>query len=151
MAYTTEALVRDEAGFTWNTDISADTINAYISEANAYIQWVVWWVYDLSLFTWDAFTWSQAETRLKLVERYLAAGLLLNKEFGTDDAVAEEWVLRIERAEWMLEQLRSKTMPVKLLDANWDEFATVASSNSGAISMTWVSDGDYEFSLDDEF
>ncbi len=85
MTFTTTEIVRSEAGFVTNANIPDSKITEYREEAYAHILGVVAATYDVSQFTGDLRTDSQASTRLGLVERYMAAGLLLNKEYGNDD------------------------------------------------------------------
>lgn len=86
MIYTGINIIREESGFTNNDDIVDETIQEYVNEANGYIRGVVASVYDVSEMESDAsFKTSQAFQYLRMCERLLAAGLLMNKEYGNDE------------------------------------------------------------------
>lgn len=117
--YSTVSRVRDEAGFKNNESISSTLIQQYLNKATAIVQSFVAKKYMLSGFSVD-FTGSQAEMVMQRCEELIAAGNLLNKEYGFEEDGTGKGDYKIKEAMDTLKAILDGTMI--LLDVDGDEY-----------------------------
>jgi phage gp36-like protein len=145
-AYTTNEKVRREAGFSGNTNIDEATITAALDAAHAVVVGIVSQHYTLPL--------SFVPESLKLIEARLAAGYLLQDEYGEQaEGTSKEGDKKVKWAMKQLDYIADGT--VQLLDSNGVGLAR--NQSAGMEGYPLVSDvddevaGERKFSIDMEF
>lgn len=119
MAYSTEAQIRGEAGFTDNANITAVKITGYQSAATSQIDGVLRRVYSLPL--------SSVPEILRLVEQKLAAGHLLLDQFGTEaEGTDFDGQKKVDWAEDQLTMIESGV--TQLVDTSGESLTKVTST-----------------------
>lgn len=129
MAYSALDDIRDEAGFTNNTNVEDADITPHQTRAFARIKGVVGSRYDLSNLTGAGFDSSDAKTILADIERLIAAGRLMNVQYPgdeTDDVRIGD--RKIEEGEGMLADIMEGN--IKLLDENEDEYDLISTNST---------------------
>ncbi len=132
--YATQSDVRTEAWFLWNPSITNELIEKYIIMWHSIVLSKISWKYDIINFTWSNFTDSQAETYLKTAEIMISAGLLLQKEFGSNYEDQKEGARRFRDWNDMLMQLYDTKNPVFLMWNDWLEYPRKSASQSWTIA-----------------
>jgi hypothetical protein len=149
MAYTTNQLVRDESGFTNNTDLTEATLTSYVSMAHGAVVGFVARIYDATKLSTN-FTNSQAEAYLQSVETLWASGLLLIKEYGAEAQDSDKnGYTKLNLAKSMLQDLEDEK--IVLLDSNNAEYDRGSTNVGGKISATGAVEGDNIFDVNDVF
>jgi hypothetical protein len=140
--------VRLEAGFVGNANVLNETIEKYVVMAHSIVVSNIASRYDTTLLTGANFTDSQAFEYLKTAEILIAAGLLLQKEFG-DEALNtdKEGTKRIEQGKNMLLQMHDKSTPVYLIGNDGVEFSRKSVSTAGTIAAPAFKSGEAFFSV----
>ncbi len=155
--YSTVSRVRDEAGFKNNENIPSSTIQQYLNKATAVVQSFVAKKYALSGFDTN-FTGSQAESVLQRCEELIAAGNLLNKEYGYEEDGTGKGDYKIKEAMDTLKAILDGTMI--LLDSEGNEYGVsttlsrITPSGSPVSSTDTNQDGDSmdrSFSISKQF
>lgn len=135
MSFTTVDRVRDESWFTWELNISDNSINWYLIQANWIIISNIATVYDASKLIWSLFVWSHAENMLKRIEELLASGYLLIKEYGPEwRDTDKDGYIKIKEAEKLLDKIINGD--IKLFDINYVEFWRQTTSSWALLKMT---------------
>ena len=80
-AFTTEPLVREDAGFSGNSNVTDDIINQYVNAANGEVSTSIASNYVVPLSTNDNYANSSTQNYLQYLATNLAAGLLLLKQY----------------------------------------------------------------------
>lgn len=152
MAYTTEARVRDETGFTWNTNITTTVIQGYLDQANGVVLSYVAARYDASkLKASSDFTDSQAENMLKRCEELLASGYLLIKEYWAEGADTDkDGYKKVEEATALLEMIMRGEIRLLKFSSKEFELATVNDQAAGLKSI-WATSWANIFSVKDQY
>ena len=92
MAYSTEANVKQEAGFENNANITSATVNRHISAADSRIDSILTKLYTLPL--------SETPALIEKISRYLAAGYLMLEEYGTEaEGTSKDGQAKVNQAE----------------------------------------------------
>jgi phage gp36-like protein len=100
MAYSTVAKIREEAGFTDNTNITNARVEDFQSIADSHIDGVLSRSYTLPLESTPAI--------IELLERKLAAGYLLLEEYGSEaEGTGKDGQAKIDFAEKKLNEIES--------------------------------------------
>lgn len=95
MSYSTNAKIRDEAGFTNNANITDDYITRFQSAATSQIDGIISRKYSLPL--------SETPELLEQIERKLAAGHLMLDEYGAEaEGTGKDGQKKVDWAESML-------------------------------------------------
>lgn len=116
--FTTVAKIRDECGFSENTNINDSVFEWYQTEANAHILSVVASRYSLVSVSalWSS---DPAKITLGLIEKLLTAGMMLNKEFPGDETEEEsDGNTKIDRGDNMLKQIADGSLRLLLADGS---------------------------------
>jgi len=131
--YSTVTRVRDETGFTNNTNIADAVIQGYLDQATGVVKSWASMRYDLNAFAVN-FTGSQGEQVLKRVEEMLASGWLLVKEYGADAEGGDKGgYKKLEKiAMTMLDAIAKGEM--RLLDTNNQEFTVLTKNPSAGVA-----------------
>jgi len=148
ITYTTTQKVRDEAWFTNNTNITDTNIDDYRIQANGRINTIIGQKYTLPLSS-SLLANSPAAWLLDLIEKLLAAGYLLWKEYWPDaEGTDKDGISRINRAEDMLKQIL--TGELKLIDNTGWAFNTTWGEN---LTISWYPNDstDRKFSIKMKF
>ncbi len=140
MPYSTTANVRAEGGFEENTNVTDALIDGYIVQADAEIDATLTRVYVMPL--------SETPALIEFVSRQLAAGLLLEKEYGYDDGARDAGERKLENGRQLLKDLADKT---KILLDSSNEQMTMVESGSIKFSPNAASTTERKFSMDQEF
>lgn len=112
MAYSTVTKIRDEAGFTGNTNVTDAKITTYQAAATSFIDGRISRVYSLPL--------DSTPDILELIERKLAAGHLLLDEYGEQaEGTSKDGNEKVKWAEGQLELIVSGALP--LIDSSTNE------------------------------
>lgn len=120
MSYSTNAKIREEAGFTGNTNVTNANITTYQDPATNFINGIVSRVYELPFAT--------VPDIIELIERKLAAGHLLLEEYGDQaEGTSKDGAAKVKWAEDTLKMIENGTMP--LVDASGVESAVVSRVN----------------------
>jgi len=131
----TNEQVKKEAGLGANEHIEPSIITSYAIEATAIWHSYVAKRYDLgTMLTSEKFKDSQAQIYLREAERFIAAGNLLNKEFGYQSTEEDEGRgdNKLKRGIDMLD-LIAKNMVV-LMDEDGNEFPDTSTGSRLTIS-----------------
>lgn len=135
MAYTTEAQIRQEAGFQNNSNVDSPTVVDYQTRAFNTVKGYVARRYSLSQLSGALFTSSQAESVLKQCECLLAAGWLLLNQYAGQPMGEANGKEKVDRAMGMLEDIAAGKL--KLLDTGATDFnSDVASVGGVAPALT---------------
>ena len=129
MAYTTEAKIRQEAGFQNNANVDATTIGQYQVRAFNTVKGYAARRYSLTLLSGATFTGSQAESVLEQCELLLAAGWLLLNQYAGQPMGEANGKEKVDRAMGMLEDIAAGKL--KLLDTLSAEFTSDVPSAGG--------------------
>ena len=114
MAYDSTENIRDEAGFTGNTNVADAKITAYQNAATSHIDGIISRTYTLPL--------TETPDILKLIERKLAAGHLLLDEYGDQaEGTSKDGQAKVNWAEEMLRAIEGGL--IRLLDSDQDVLA----------------------------
>jgi len=114
MAYDSTENIRDEAGFTGNTNVTDAKITAYQNAATSHIDGIISRTYTLPL--------TETPDILKLIERKLAAGHLLLDEYGEQaEGTSKDGQAKVNWAEEMLRAIEGGL--IRLLDSDQDVLA----------------------------
>jgi len=114
MAYDSTENIRDEAGFTGNTNVADAKITAYQNAATSHIDGIISRTYTLPL--------TETPDILKLIERKLAAGHLLLDEYGEQaEGTSKDGQAKVNWAEEMLRAIEGGL--IRLLDSDQDVLA----------------------------
>lgn len=106
MAYTTVEKVRDEAGFTGNSNITDTVILSYMSAANSHIDGILGRLYTVPL--------ADVPSIIELIERKLSAGHLLLDEYGVQaEGTSKDGNAKIKWAEDMLEAISNGVIELR--------------------------------------
>lgn len=149
--YTTSAKVRSEAGFDGNYNIHEPVIERYLEQAEAYVKSFIAGRYALASLTTN-FTGSQAETTLSRITELLAAGFLLQKEYGSDaQDTDKDGYKKQEEALAMLKDITTGTL--KLIDSLGNEYPNYSSASHSSIAHTipTLEDSPRRFSMGQKF
>lgn len=145
-AYTTNAKVRKEAGFEGNTNITEEQITDAINIAHSVVVGTVFQYYTLPV--------SYTTPLLELIERKLAAGYLLQQEYGEQAEGTSKEGDKLTK--WAMEQLKSiASGTIQLLDAS--DAVLARNQTAGMEGYPLISDpddkeaGERRFSIDMEF
>lgn len=115
MAYTTVAMVRQEAGFQNNPNVTDPVITQYQTRAYNLVRSFVSGRYDITLFSGSGFTGSQAESVLSQAELLIAAGYLISSEFQGQPRGDSEGKQKVADGMAILKQIASGEL--RLVDA----------------------------------
>ena len=149
MAYTTNQLVRDESGFTNNSDLTEATLTSYVGLAHGAVVGFVARIYDITALATN-FTGSQAEGYLQSVETLWASGLLLIKEYGAEAQDSDkDGYKKLQLAKSMLQDIEDGK--IILLDSNNAEYTENTVNNDGTITAGGAVEGDNIFDVNDVF
>lgn len=129
MAYTTEAQIRQEAGFQNNSNVTSATVTDYQTRAFNTVKGYAARRYSLTQLSGSLFTSSQAESVLKQCECLLAAGWLLLNQYAGQPMGEANGKEKVDRAMGMLEDIAAGKL--KLLDTNSSEFTSDIPSSGG--------------------
>ena len=155
LTYSTTLQIRREAGFYGNPDIDDDDIDAIRGQAYNIVRGIISGRYSIThLVPGDSlFTDSQAAGLLERAEILIAAGNLLNQEYGPEQ-MGEDYDgdRKIKEGKSLLFQLFDTKMPTRLIDVNGAEFEQVSDSSNGDEGpVMTMADGDRTFTVDQEF
>lgn len=135
MAYTTEAKIRQEAGFQSNSNVLSAVVLQYQTRAYNLVRSFVAGRYDISQFSGSNFTGSQAESVLEQCELLIAAGYLISKEFQGQPRGDSEGKQKVADGMAILKQIASGEL--RLVGVDGSEFLSgVPSEQSGAPEYT---------------
>lgn len=136
MAYTTEAKIRQEAGFQNNDNVESATITQYQTRAYNYVRSMVAGRYAITDLSGALFSGSQAESVLEQCELLLAAGWLLGSEFQGQPAKEAQGKEKVTEAKSILSEIAAGKL--RLLDVNGSEFSSAgaAGEQGGAPEYT---------------
>lgn len=152
MAYATVDQIRQEAGFTGNTNITDPNIQDHQSRATNLINSYVYAKYPKDTLATN-FSGSPAADMLELIEVQLAAGYLLLAEYGPDVDGDKNGNNKVGMAMALLKDI--KKGDAKLFDSNGDEFGQNSQSSSTPNLPKWTgpstTDSPRKFSVDDEY
>mgnify|MGYP000921627428 CR=1 FL=1 len=134
--YSTEAKIRQEAGFQSNNNVTSTTVTQYQTRAYNLVRSYVAGRYDLSQLAGSNFTGSQAESVLEQCELLLAAGYLISSEFQGQPRGENEGKGKIADAMSILKQITAGEL--RLVGVDGSEFTSggVAQEQSGAPEYT---------------
>lgn len=148
--YTTEPKVRSDAWFEGNPDVTVTSIGWYIDQANGVVNSSISTRYNITNLSGSLFIGSHAAKFLDRVEMILAAGYLLIKEYWAEDVEDDAaWQDKIEEAMSLLQDIEDWKM--RLLDKNWNEFATWKAEEKPVQGLAFSVSWKRSFSVDDEF
>jgi hypothetical protein len=149
--FTTVERVRSEAGFDANSLVTDATIQEYLDQGHAIVLGVVAGVYSVSSLAGVLFTGSHAEDYLKRAEELIAAGYLLQKDYGSQEFDTDKDGIR--KFQEGMDRLTALTEepPVRLLDVNNDEFTRVSPTIAGSPVAGISSSSTAKFSVDDTY
>ena len=103
-------------------------VDGYRSSSYSIIRSMIAGKYDLTVMDADAdFSTSPAAALLATIENLHAAALLLMKEYTGDDIGTQKGKDKMAYAERLLKQILEEGSNVKLIDADGNEYTTVAS------------------------
>ena len=123
--YATNTQVRDEAGFTYNTDITDSQIEAARVRAFSLINSKIGARYSLPISDNSCYATSPAKDMLANIELLLAAGYLLITEYGNEAVGTDkEGSKKVSIAEGMINDIVAGML--LLLCADGSEFTTNA-------------------------
>ena len=109
MSYDSTDNIREEAGFTGNTNVTEAKIIAYQGAATSHIDGIISRIYSLPL--------AETPNILKLIERKLAAGHLLLDEYGEQaEGTSKDGQAKVDWAEKMLQAIEDGL--IRLLDSD---------------------------------
>ena len=145
--YATSNDVRLEAWFQWNPNVTNDTIEKYIVMWHSIVLSRIAWKYNTTLFEGDNFTDSQAHVYLKTAEILISAGLLLQKEFGTNYEAEKEGARRFKDWNDMLMMMFDPKTPVFLIGNDGIEYPRKSVWTAWSITATSYSTGEPFFGV----
>ena len=117
--YTDVANVKQESGFTNNTNIVSATVTRHITASESHIDSIISKLYTLPL--------SSVPGVIEKVARYLSAGSLMLEEYGTEaEGTSKDGQAKIDWANDMLTQISDGT--VRLVGSDGVELPTNSSS-----------------------
>lgn len=153
--YSSTLQVRTESGFYGNPDISDDTIDAIRNQAYNIVRGIVAGKYNIThLVPGDTlFDSSQAAGLLERAEILIAAGNLLNQEYGPEQMWQDyDGDRKIKEGKSLLFQLFDNKAPTRLIDSTGFEFTGTSPTDNGddGIVMT-ISDAPRAFTVDQQF
>ncbi len=133
--YSTEAKIRQEAGFQSNDNVESATVVQYQTRAFNLVRSYVSGRYSITQFTGSNFTGSQAESVLEQCELLIAAGYLISSEFQGQPRGENEGKGKVADGLSILKQVA--TGELRLIGVDGAEFsAEVAQEQSGAPEYT---------------
>lgn len=141
MAYSTTAAIRQEAGFTNNSNILDALITTHQTAATAIINSHVSAVYDIASFTGSNWTGSDGANFLKKTEELLAAGFLMLAEYGLQEEgdtkngqikvdQAIQWLTNIKNGDMKLLGVDKSELPKTGLNARLAPASAISSSTA---------------------
>ena len=137
--FTTTELVRDEAWFTNNLDITDAHIDWYILQAEWEVVSYIANIFDITEFSWSNFTNSQAEAFLQRIETLLASWYLLIREYWLEwKDTNSDWYIRCKEARDMLNKIWS--WDINLFKTDYTSFTRTAISIGWFITMSTPDD-----------
>lgn len=135
MSYSTTAQIRDEAGFTNNSNISDAQIDTFRNQAYWLVVSWISGVYNISNLSWNNFTWSTAEYMLQRIEILFGAWYLLLDQYWNNDLWSWKTPFnRIYQAEAMLSKIVS--WETRLVWLDWVQFDRIWKSTSGWVAKS---------------
>ena len=134
--YSTEAKIRQEAGFQSSINITSTVVVQYQTRAYNLVRSFVAGRYDITQFTGSLFTGSQAESVLEQCEILIAAGYLEQSQFEGQPRGENSGAKKVADAMATLKQIASGEL--RLIDANGSEFTSggVSQEQSGSAEYT---------------
>lgn len=133
--YSTEAKIRQEAGFQNNTNVTATVVTNYQTAAYHKVNGYVAKRYSIANLAGTPFTNSQASIVLEECERLIAAGSLLMDQYAGQQMGEQGGKEKLDRAQKMLDDIAAGTL--KLIDVNNNVF-TADVPISGGLSMSYT-------------
>lgn len=156
ITYSTTLKVRQEAGFYGNPDVSDDTIDSYREQWYGIVLGIVAGRYDITNLQPGSslLSWSQASLVLERAEILIAAGNLLNQEYGSEQMGQDyDGDRKIKEGKSLLMQIFDPKAPTKLIGNNGLEFTQVSTASDSwedGIVMT-MSEAPRAFTVDQVF
>lgn len=156
--YSTEAKIRQEAGFQSNDNVSSTVVVQYQTRAYNLVRSYVSGRYNITQFTGSNFTGSQAESVLEQCELLIAAGYLISSEFQGQPKGDSEGKQKVADGISILKQIA--TGELRLVGVDGSEFTSgaVTLDQGGAAEYTapprTVADpdsSDKKFSVNDRY
>lgn len=136
MPYTTEAKIRQEAGFQNNDNISSTVIGQYQTRAYNLVRSFVSGRYDITLFSGANFTGSQAESVLEQCELLIAAGYLISAEYQGQPRGDSEGKQKVADGMAILKQIASGELKLVGLDGALFPSGSVPLNQGGTAEYT---------------
>lgn len=129
MAYSTVANIKQEAGFTNNSNITEATVTRHLTAADSQIDSVIGKLYTLPL--------ASTPGLIERISRYLAAGSLMLEEYGTEaEGTSKDGKAKIDAAMKDLNSIASGL--ITLVDSSGVPLA--ANTTSGVYMNGWPDD-----------
>ena len=111
MAYSNITNVREEAGFTGNSNVVDSKITAYLNAANSHVDGVLGRLYSVPL--------ASTPSVVELIERKLAAGHLLLDEYGEQaEGTSKDGNEKVKWAEDMLDAIQKGLVELRDTSGN---------------------------------
>lgn len=158
MAYTTNAKIRQEAGFQNNANVSETTITQYQTRAYNLVRSFVAGRYALSELSGANFTGSQAETVLEQAELLIAAGYLIQSRFQGQPQAEAQGKEKVADGMAILKQISSGELLLVGLDSAVFPAGAQPSAAGGSAEYTAPdrlneepTSSEKKFSVDDKF
>lgn len=130
MSFSTSVLIRTEAWFDNNTNITTSLIDWYRNRAYAEVMAAISQIYNVSAMVWSGTrSWSPAQILLESSETLIGAGYLMVKQYGIDQMwyTMDEWKDKIAEGRSILKDIVTKKS--RLYDTGGVEFGGVWSES----------------------